>query len=49
MSGKTLFSLGKHAEALEYYQQILEMRKKLFKDPHQDIADSLHNVGNDLD
>ena len=43
--GEALCKLGRHAEALEYYQQALEMRRQLFKGPHQDIANSLHNVG----
>ena len=47
--GVALFNLGRHAEALEYYQQAIEMKRQLFKGPHQNIANSLNNVGCELE
>src|SRR5262249_54917785 len=36
---------GEYAKALEYYQQALDMRQKLYNKPHPDVASSLYNIG----
>ncbi|CAM9358505.1 unnamed protein product [Choristocarpus tenellus] len=42
--GDILFAMGKYEDAASHYQQSLEMRERVLRADHPDIADSLHNL-----
>ncbi|WP_341751186.1 tetratricopeptide repeat protein [Candidatus Tisiphia endosymbiont of Piscicola geometra] len=46
MLGNAYYVMGQYDQAIEKYQESLEMRKLIYKDePHPAIADSLNNLG----
>jgi CHAT domain-containing protein/tetratricopeptide (TPR) repeat protein len=43
--GRVYDDLGEYGQALDYLQRALAMRRKLYPEPHPDIALSLNNIG----
>ena len=40
-----LYQKGKYSEAIPVFEKVLEIRRSLFKDDHQDLAQSINNLG----
>jgi tetratricopeptide (TPR) repeat protein/MinD-like ATPase involved in chromosome partitioning or flagellar assembly len=41
----TIYSLGDHRKAIEYYEQALAIRKKVYGEKHPQVASALNNLG----
>ena len=47
--GMVYKNIGNTEKALDFYNQSLDMRRKVYSnEPHPDIADSLNNIGMSL-